>query len=170
MTGNQASHITVTCRDGGDEITSVYAVNEDISRELDQRIKKPTGKDLQAWLETKGCRLDCPAEPAFVRRTADGSTEECYYRNGKQHREGGPAFVKRTADGGAVEAYYRDGKQHREDGPAIVKRYADGATCEEYFRDGKLHREDGPAYVWHNINGRAVERYYRDGKLHDDGG
>jgi hypothetical protein len=58
VTGSQASHITETYRDGGAEITHIYAVNEDISRELDRRIKKPAGKHLQAWLEKKGCRLD----------------------------------------------------------------------------------------------------------------
>jgi hypothetical protein len=107
---DRTSHITVICRDGGDEITSVYAVNKDISRELDQRIKKPTGKDLQAWLEAKGCRLDSSDRPAYVRRSADGVREEYYYRNGKQHREDGPAVVRREADGSTYEYCYKDGK------------------------------------------------------------
>lgn len=39
MTGDPTPHITVTYRNGGAEITSVYAVNEDILRELGRQIR-----------------------------------------------------------------------------------------------------------------------------------
>jgi hypothetical protein len=144
MTGNRTSHITVTYRDIFDAAaTCIYAVNEDISRELDRRMVKPTGRALKEWLEKEGCRLDS---------------------------SGGPAFIWRFEDGTIYEQYYRSGELHREDGPAIVKRYADGSNYEEYYRDGKKHREDGPAYVWRNANGSTVERYYRDGKKHSEDG
>ena len=165
MTGSQTAHITVTCWDSGSEITGVYAVNEDISRELDRRIKKPAGKHLQAWLEKKGCRLDSSDGLAVVWHGTDGSTVETYYREGSRHREGGPAFVKRTADGSTCEEYYRDGKLHREDGPAFVKRTADGSTWEEYYRNGRLHREDGAASVKRTADGSTEAAHYRDGKL-----
>jgi hypothetical protein len=80
VTGSQTSHITVTCVYSGVEITRVYAVNEDISRQLGQKRdwlgRKLTGEKLQAWLQAKGCQLDSPDGPAYVRRDADGSKEE----------------------------------------------------------------------------------------------
>lgn len=170
MSGDQATHLTVSYRDGSFEISSVYAVDEDTSRELGRHIKKPAGKDLQAWLEKKGCRLDWSGGPAVVQRDDDGSKVERYYRDGKPHREDGPAIVKRYADGTTEERYYRDGERHREDGPAVIKCYADGSNYEEYYRDGRKHREDGPTYVWHDADGTTVEKYYRDGKLHREDG
>jgi hypothetical protein len=64
VTGSQSSYITVTHRDcWGIEITSIYAANGDISRELgrerDWLGRKLTGKKLQVWLEKKGC-LEIP--------------------------------------------------------------------------------------------------------------
>jgi hypothetical protein len=47
---SHTSHIRVTYADGASEIMSVYAVNEDISRELGRHTEKPIGKDLQVWL------------------------------------------------------------------------------------------------------------------------
>ena len=158
MTGDRTPHITVTYRNGRAEITSVYTVNEEISRELDRHIKKPGGEDLQAWLEKKGCQLDSSGGPALVWRFASGTTEEMYYREGRLHREDGPALVWCYANGSTMEQYYRNGELHREDGPAVVKRYANGSNYEEYYRDGKKHREDGPAYVWHSANGSTEEK------------
>lgn len=158
VTSDQTSHIRVTDSDGGVEITSVYAVTEEVSGELDRRTQKPTGKDLQAWLETKGCRLDSSGGPAFVRRHSTGETEEYYYRDGKPHREDGAAAVWRFADGSVIEEYYRDGKLHREGGPAVVKRFADGSVIEEYYSDGELHREGGTAFVWRDPDGSTEEK------------
>jgi uncharacterized protein len=158
VTSSQTSHIKVTYTDSGVEITAVYAVNEEISRELGRRTQRPTGTDLQAWLESKGCRLDSTSGPAFVRRHETGEMEEYYYRDGRPHREDGPAAVWHFADGAMIEEYYRDGKLHREDGPAAVRRFADGAVIEEYYRDGKLHREGGPAFVWRNADGSTEEK------------
>jgi hypothetical protein len=141
MTGDRMSHITVTHRNGGVEITSIYAVNEDIAREFGQK-HNASGRGLQAWLEAKGCRLDCSDRPADVRRFATGTLAETYYRDGKRHREDGPAVVWRFASGSTVEEYYLDDKRHREDGPAYVGRSADGTT-EEYYRNGKRHRRGG---------------------------
>jgi hypothetical protein len=153
VTVDDISHITVTYGHGGDEVnrvevTRVYAVNKDISRELGQHIEKPNGEDLRAWLEAKGCPLDSSGGPAYVVCFADGSTVEEYYRDGKRHREDGPAVVWRKADGTMEDTYYRDEKRHREQGPAYVLRSADGSTGEYFYRDGRLDREDGPAIVW----------------------
>jgi len=157
MTGSQTSHLTLTCRDSGVEITSIYAVKEDIRRDLDRHEQKPTGKDLQAWLESKGCQLDSSGSPAYLKRYADGSTVKKYYRDGKLHRKGGPAEVRYSADGSTVDEYYCDGKRHREGGPAAVWRPADGSTIEEYYRDGKLQRDDGPAFVRRFSNGSTQD-------------
>ena len=83
MADNQASHITVSYKDNiqGAEITYIFAISKDISRELEQHEKKPTGKDLVAWLDDKGCKLDCSDGPAQVRRESDNSTYEYCYKN-----------------------------------------------------------------------------------------
>lgn len=146
MASGRTQHMTVSYRNGGAEIIGVYAVNEEISRELNRRMEKLGGEDLQAWLEIKGCRLDSSSTPAFVWRSADGlTTMEKYYREGRLHREDGPALVWRYANGSTMEKYYRDGKPHREDGLAMVSRHADGTTVVEYFHDGKRHRGNGLA-------------------------
>jgi hypothetical protein len=60
MSGDQIAYITVTYMDGTIEITSIYEVSEEISRELDRKRdwlgRKLTGQKLEAWLEKKGCR------------------------------------------------------------------------------------------------------------------
>ena len=110
MTGNDASHLTVTYWDSGSETTLTYAISGDIARELNQHAQKPTGKDLSAWLQSKGCRLDSSDGPAWVRRWDDGVREE-YYRDGRLHREGGPALITRNSKGLTTEkAYFRDGR------------------------------------------------------------
>ena len=112
MSGNQDSHITVSYKDTvqGAEITYIFAISGDISRELDEHDDKPTGKDLLVWLDDKGCKLDCSDGPAVVRREADGSSSDVYYRDGELHREDGPALVRREADGSTYEYCYKDGR------------------------------------------------------------
>src|ERR1022692_572120 len=144
MTGSKISHITARSRNDGIEITRTYAINEDIARELGGTRDwlfgyiKLTGKDLLAWLEYKGCVLDCPDDPAVVRRSSDGSIYEEYWRLGALHREDGPAVVWRSATGATEERYYRDGKLHREGGPAVVTHRVDGVREEKYYRNGTL--------------------------------
>lgn len=94
------------------------------------------------WLEVRKCLIDSPDGPAIVRRFADNSTEENYYRDGKLHREDGPAYIRRFASGTVEEAYYRDDKRHREDGPAYVWDGADGWTVEIHYRDGEFVKEE----------------------------
>jgi hypothetical protein len=109
MAGNQ-THLTVSYKTHAlDEVTSIYAVTEEISSKLGQLKKKPTGEDLGVWLNKNGCKLDSPDGPAFIWRHADGKTYESYYRDGKRHREDGPAIVRRYADLSTEEEYYRDG-------------------------------------------------------------
>ena len=128
MTDNQASHITVSYKDTvqGAEITYIFAISEDISRELDEHDNKPTGKDLVAWLDDKGCKLDCSDGPAVVRREADGSSSDVYYRDGELHREDGPALVRREADGSTYEYCYKDGKLVEPFAPPSVIQRRDG--------------------------------------------
>lgn len=118
VTGDRTSHITVTYREAGVEISRVYAISEDTLCERGQSLRRPTGKALRAWLETKGCRLDSPEGPAFVRRFADGATIEEYYQGGRLHREEGPAYIRHCADGTTVEKYYRNGRLYCEDNAA----------------------------------------------------
>ena len=171
MTGNTSSHITARFSNDGIEITRTYAINEDIARELGGTRDwlggyiKLTGKDLLAWLEYKGCRLDSPDGPAVVRRSSDGSTYGEYWRLGALHREDGPAVVWLSATGATEESYYRDGKRHRDGGPAFVRRGSNGVREERYYRDGELHREGGPAVVTQRPDGVREEKYYRDGTL-----
>ena len=112
MNDGQTSHITVTYKGNGAKVTRIYAVNENIARELERTRdwlgRKPTGQKLQLWLEDKGCQLDCEDGPAFVYHYPNGTTEEEYYRKGKRHREDGPAYIRRSADGTVVNEYYLD--------------------------------------------------------------
>jgi len=87
MTGNRTSHITLSYMDYGVKVTHTYAITEDTRRELNQHTKKPTGKDLRAWLENTGCQLDSDGGPALVYRWSDGFTSAAYYRNGKFVKE-----------------------------------------------------------------------------------
>jgi hypothetical protein len=110
MTGGRTAHITVTYKDSEAEIISDYALNEEISRELDRHTQKPTGRALKEWLDDKGCQLDSSGGPAFIWRFDDGTIYEQYYRNGELHREDTPAFVGRYADGSTEQQYYLDDK------------------------------------------------------------
>ena len=56
---------------------------------------------------------------------------QCWYLNGKRHREDGPAIV--FSDGS--QFWYLNGKRHREDGPAII--YADGS--QRWYLNGIQH-------------------------------
>ena len=126
--GDQTAHITVSYREGGDEITCIYALNEETVRKLAQktdwlgRPKNLTGTDQIKWLIKNGCQLDCSDGPAVIVRAADGMTLERYYRDGKMHREDGPAYVCCYADGETDEIHYRAGKFVREDRFATVQR------------------------------------------------
>ena len=113
LAGDRTAHITVSYKDSGDEFTRIYAVNEEISRELRQETQKPTGKALRTWLENKGCQLDSSDGPAYVWRYASGSTSEHYYTDGKLHREAGPATIWRSADGTTSEQYFLDGVEYQ---------------------------------------------------------
>ena len=162
QTMSEATHIAVSYKTAGAEVTCINAVSEEISRELERLKEKPRGADLVHWLEDRGCKLDCSSGPAYMRRDADGSTSEGYLRDGKWHREDGPARTLRNADGSAWEQhYFQGGKLHREDGPARVTRKTDGSMEEAYYRDGRLHREDGPAYVRRGSDGSMVREDYR---------
>lgn len=68
MTVGQTSHITMTYKDNGDEITCVYMIGRDTLRDAmiwSSQQHNPTGQDLQRWLQIKGCRLDCAEGPAL---------------------------------------------------------------------------------------------------------
>jgi hypothetical protein len=183
MTGNQASHITVTTRTSGGhafevsfsttEATYVYVVSEKILRELsrkrdwlDRRIDHPTGQALKNWLEEKGCRLDSPDGPAIVLRETirpiggilKTDTTEIYYRDGEVCR-----YVRRSSDGSGCEEYVRNGKLHREDGPAYLRIDANGIKVEVYYRNSVRHRDDGPASITRYPDGATIEEYWRDG-------
>ncbi len=124
------AHITVTySEDDGDEITRIYAVNEDILRKLDRKrdwlgrnIKNRHGKKLEEWLENKGCRLDSPSDdtPANITLRPNGSTILEYYRDGRPHRKNGPAYIWCAADGRKSEEYWHDGKLIEPSTPSAV--------------------------------------------------
>jgi hypothetical protein len=84
----------------------------------------------------------------------DGS--QCWYLNGKLHREDGPAVI--YPDGS--QYWYLSGDLHREDGPAVI--YPDGTK--KWFLNDELHREDGPAIIWPDgsqewwLNGKNITK------------
>jgi hypothetical protein len=129
MTGDETSHVRVSYKSGGAEITRIYAISQDLLTAPRPR----AGKDLQKWLADQGCKLDCSDGPALRIRSADGSIViEEYYRTGTLHRQDGPAHIQHHAGGSTYEAYYRDGKPHRDGAPATISRHTDGSTMEEF--------------------------------------
>jgi len=82
----------------------------------------------------------------------DAQGNQCWYLNGKLHREEGPAVVCENGD----KAWWIKGERHRTDGPAI--EHADGS--EEWFYEGKYHRINGPALKWTN----GIEEWWIHGK------
>jgi len=107
MTGSKTSHIRVTQRIGEGETIRIYAVAGGTLGEAQLWLSQqtlPNGRDLQIWLENKGCLLDSSNGPAFVLRSAFGATLEMYYRAGTLYRKDGPAVV--WADGLTAEELY----------------------------------------------------------------
>jgi len=58
----------------------------------------------------------------------DGEGNECWYRDGKYHREDGPAMIFKDGS----KHWYKNNLRHREDGPAII--YPD--DTEYYYLEG----------------------------------
>jgi hypothetical protein len=108
--------MAVIYMNGNTAITRVYAINEDVSRELSQLTRNLGGLALKEWLEDRGCQLDCADGPAVLKHYADGSTFEAHVRDGNLHRQDGPAIVRRGADGSTTDvSYYLDGKIVKEE-------------------------------------------------------
>jgi hypothetical protein len=108
MSSDQTPRITVIYKDGGSAFTMTYAVNEDILGELDRkrdwRGRKLTGKKFQTWLESKGCKLDCPDGPAVIWHSPSCSETKEYWRDGKlqnviRHEAGSLYTDEEIADG-----------------------------------------------------------------------
>jgi uncharacterized protein len=93
--------------------------------------------------------------------------------DGQLDREDGPAYIHTLPNGVVLEeCYFKNGRPHREDGPAEIRRriHGGGILHEKYFVDGKLHREDGPAELLRDERGRAYsEAYWQNGKPQLDG-
>jgi hypothetical protein len=109
MSSGKTSYITVTSHGLGAEVTCIYAVNEDILRELDGHIPRPTGTDLRRGLRPRVVRSIRPTARQLSGAKPMARTMEVYYCNGKLHREGSPAVIRHNADGSIEEEYYRDG-------------------------------------------------------------
>jgi hypothetical protein len=97
----------------------------------------------------------------YTKRVADdGTVTECYFQDGKLHRDGGPAVTERKADGSTTEKYYRNGELFRPDAPTpvIVERnVSKDSKTERYARDGKVYRsvtDYGPLSPMRNGNGQ----------------
>jgi hypothetical protein len=121
MTGNKTSHIAVSYKSNGYDITDTYAVSEDSLRDAlfwaNDAANSATGQNLAQWFAKQGCKVDSfEGKPARVLRGPDCSTEEYYYRDGKKHREDGPAVLYRDADGTTAreEFYLNDIKVKKE--------------------------------------------------------
>jgi hypothetical protein len=81
----------------------------------------------------------------------DSDGIECWYKEGKLHREGGPA---RIWPDGHME-WYRCGDRHRLDGPAVT----DPNGSKLWFKNGVRHREDGPAVIYSN----GIKQWFLNG-------
>ena len=96
---------------------------------------------------------------------------ECYYLNGKCHRDDGPAYIRYYEYINACvyyKQYYTNGVWNRINGPAVIFYYENGnLEHEHYYLNGTRHRDNGPAYiayypdgnvwyVYHYINGEVL--------------
>ena len=65
------------------------------------------------------------------------------------------------------EIWYKNGKEHREGGPAQTHWYWDGnKEYQFWYIDGLKHRENGPAEIWYINDGSIFyEKFYRYGEL-----
>ena len=96
-------------------------------------------------------------------------TRECWYKDGKRHREDGPAMKYISEYMGGITEWYQNGERHRLDGPAV--EHPDGRK--EWWLNGLLHRlyepaiehADGNGKFWfingkrHRIDGPAIEHW-----------
>ena len=92
--------------------------------------------------------------------------EEWYNADGKLHRDNGPAAIWYENGQITTECWFRDGKLHRDgDLPAVIF-YENGQIIRErWYRDDKQHRDDGPAVIWYKNGQKTREYWYRNGNL-----
>ena len=89
-------------------------------------------------------------------REMDLDGTQCYYLNGKLHREDGPALVIPYVK----KAWYLNGKLHRIDGPAEEWDWG----TKYWYLNGELHREDGPAIEYSIEYADGKKRWFLNGK------
>ena len=94
--------------------------------------------------------------PADFTGKAITNKGECYYRDGKLHRENEPAIVYRNGN----KIWYLDGKLHRLNGPAID--HVSG--FKSWFINGLAHRIDGPCSEYCN----GAKRWCIEGKSYSE--
>ena len=117
---------------------------------------------------------------------------ECWYKNGKKHRENEPAKIVNTRthvmkilyEYSTIKYWYQDGKKHRplssslsssaeeeeeeEHLPAVVT-YKNGILySEEWYINGLKHRSVGPAIIEYQPDGILClsKTWYRDNMIH----
>jgi hypothetical protein len=93
--------------------------------------------------------------------------EECYYWNGRRHRDNGPAELAFNSNGSVHrECYYRHGSLHRDpkQGPALIERNVSGTVVvvESYYVNGRSFRDpaDGPYHINRDEDGRIADELY----------
>jgi hypothetical protein len=108
------THIEVSFKQEGSEITAWYAATPDLVRAaevwLGGQATTASAETLCDWLEENGAKLDRASGPASVASNGCGYRIERWYSNGKLDRADGPAIVKHYADGSTEAGYYKDGK------------------------------------------------------------
>lgn len=110
--------------------------------------------------------------PAFIETKKDGTVvRECWYINGKLHRENEPAIIKYYTES-IHKFWYLNGINYNPNGPSTEMRNLKCDLINESYTDkeGKLHREDGAASVEYNYGYLKKVQYCINGKLHRIGG
>ena len=92
----------------------------------------------------------------FINYKVDLYGKQCWYFNGKCHREDDkPAVIH--PDG--RQEWYLNGKLHRNyDKPAFI----DSDKYQSWYLNGKRHRENGPAKIWPC----GTKEWYLNGKYY----
>lgn len=96
----------------------------------------------------------------------------CWYKNGKLHREAGPAIIEWNSDEKVIhKEYYQDGLLHRENGPAVIKwSNTQKLLCKGYYKYGRLNQfkldpQKYPALVEYDKDGLMIRQEWENGEI-----
>lgn len=132
----------------------------------DKKLTKEIYYNADFKLDSPFC--DGEYKPAHIEYVY-GSKYEYWYKDGKQHRDGGlPASILYHKNGlKRYESWYQNGHQHRDgDLPAQIEYYENGFKQYErwYFIDKLCRDNDKPNLIKYDDSGNIIEEQWFDSK------